>query len=82
MADNTLVNGQITDAVTQSNLSVIGGAPAQSLGVVYQAVAQSVALALISAQQAQAGLAQIGNAVTSSAVALVLAASGGNGRAP
>ena len=82
MADVTLVNGQVTDAVTQANVTVLGSAPAQSLGTLYQSVAHSISLALVSAQQAQAGLAQIANAVTASAVATVLASAGGGGRGP
>jgi hypothetical protein len=79
MATETTVNSQITDAVTQANLTVLGDAPAQAAGLVYQTIAHSISLAMVSAQQAQAGLAQIGNAVTSSAVAVVLAAAGRTG---
>lgn len=82
MADVTLVNGQVTDAVTQANVTTLGSAPAQSLGTLYQTVAHSVSLALVSAQQAQAGLAQIANAVTASAVATVLASAGRSERSP
>jgi len=74
MALDTPLNSQITDAVTQANVTVLGDAPAQAVGLVYQTVAHSISLAMVSAQQAQAALAQIGNAVTSSAVAVVLAA--------
>jgi hypothetical protein len=80
MATETTVNSQITDAVTQANLTVLGDAPAQAAGLVYQTIAHSISLAMVSAQQAQAGLAQIGNAVTSSAVAVVLAAAGRTGQ--
>ena len=31
MADPTLVNGQITDAVTQANVKVLADAPAQAI---------------------------------------------------
>jgi len=82
MADVTLVNGQVTDAVTQANVTALGSAPAQSLGTLYQTVAHSVSLALVSAQQAQAGLAQIANAVTASAVATVLGSAGRGERGP
>jgi hypothetical protein len=33
---NSLTNGQITDAVTQTNVKVVGDAPALPLGVIYQ----------------------------------------------
>ena len=36
MADNTPVNGMITDAVTQANVKVLGDAPAMAMGSLYQ----------------------------------------------
>jgi Killing trait len=72
MADNTLVNGQITDAVTQTNVKVVAEAPAQSMALIYQTMAHSISLAMENAQQAQGGLQQIGNAVTSSAITMIL----------
>jgi hypothetical protein len=74
MAENTPVNGQITDAVTQTNVKVLGEAPAQSMALVYQTMAHSISLAMENAQQAQGGLQQIGNAVTSSAITMIMAA--------
>ena len=73
MAD-TPVNGQITDAVTQTNVKVLGEAPAQSMALVYQTMAHSISLAMENAQQAQGGLQQIGNAVTSSAITMIMSA--------
>lgn len=67
-----LVNEQVTDAVTQANVKVLGEAPAQSMAMVYQTMAHSISLAMQNAQQAQGGLQQIGNAVTSSAVTMIL----------
>lgn len=72
MAYPTPVNGQITDAVTQTNVKVLGEAPAQSMALVYQTMAHSISLAMENAQQAQGGLQQIGNAVTSSAVTMIM----------
>ena len=72
MADVTAVNAQITDAVTQTNVKVVAEAPAQSMALVYQSMAHSISLAMQNAQQAQGGLQQIGNAVTSSAVTMIL----------
>jgi hypothetical protein len=72
MAQETLVNGQITDAVTQTNVKVLGEAPAQSMALVYQTMAHSISLAMENAQQAQGGLQQIGNAVTSSAITMIM----------
>ena len=72
MAHDTPVNGQITDAVTQTNVKVLGEAPAQSMALVYQTMAHSISLAMENAQQAQGGLQQIGNAVTSSAITMIM----------
>ena len=77
MAADTPVNSQITDAVTQSNVKVLGEAPAQSMALVYQTMAHSISLAMENAQQAQGGLQQIGNAVTSSAITMILNAAQG-----
>jgi hypothetical protein len=72
MPVDTPVNAQITDAVTQTNVKVLGEAPAQSMALVYQTMAHSISLAMQNAQQAQGGLQQIGNAVTSSAVTMIM----------
>jgi len=44
MALPTEVNGQITDAVTQANVSVLGQAPAMAMGTIYQAQANAMAV--------------------------------------
>jgi hypothetical protein len=72
MAADPPVNSQVTDAVTQTNVKVLGEAPAQSMALVYQSMAHSISLAMQNAQQAQGGLQQIGNAVTSSAVTMIM----------
>jgi len=72
MADSTPVNSQITDAVTQANVKVLGESPAQSMALIYQTMAHSISLAMENAQQAQGGLQQIGNAVTSSAITMIM----------
>ncbi len=72
MVQETPVNSQITDAVTQTNVKVLAEAPAQSIALVYQTAAHSISLAMENAQQAQGGLQQIGNAVTTSAVTMIL----------
>ena len=81
MADSTSVNSQITDAVTQTNVKVVAEAPAQSMAMVYQTMAHSISLAMENAMQAQGGLQQIGNAVTSSGVRMIFdAANSGGGK--
>ncbi|WP_115530888.1 RebB family R body protein [Xanthomonas campestris] len=57
MAFPTAVNDQITDAVTQTNVKVIGEAPAMAMGAIYQSMAHSSANA-VAAQQQQNTLAQ------------------------
>ena len=75
MADE--VNSQITDSVTQTNVKVVGEAPAQAMGLVYQTMAHSISLSMQNAMQGQASLQTINNAVTSSACRMILEASGG-----
>lgn len=53
MADNTPVNSQITDSVTQANVEVLGQAPAMAMGNLYQATAQALANAAHNATTAQ-----------------------------
>ncbi|HLZ68171.1 MAG TPA: RebB family R body protein [Aliidongia sp.] len=66
------MNDQITDSVSQSNVTVLGNAPAMALGVIYQSLAQAVSLAAQNAVAAQQSLAAINQAATASAVALIL----------
>ena len=54
MADPTSVNGQVTDSVTQSNVTVVGDAAAHSIGTMYQTLAHVISLSMqnsVSAQQ-------------------------------
>ncbi|TWB37662.1 RebB family R body protein [Nitrospirillum pindoramense] len=41
MAFPTVVNSQITDSVTQSNVKVVGETPAQAEGELFQTMAES-----------------------------------------
>ncbi|WP_011178426.1 RebB family R body protein [Caedibacter taeniospiralis] len=70
MADNAItpnlyVNPQVTDSVTSNMMNVIGMAPAQAMGVLYQGVASTANLAIQNAQSSSQQLNQIGQAVTS-----------------
>ncbi len=71
MASDTPVNSQITDAVTQSNLTVLGGAPAQSLATVYQIMAQSVGTSMQNAVNNQQNMNTIDNAIVSQGIAML-----------
>ena len=73
MADNMLVNSQITDAVTQTNVKVVAEAPAQAIASLYQVSSHSTGLALQNAVYSQQALNQISTAVVSKAVALIMA---------
>ncbi|WP_428067656.1 RebB family R body protein [Chryseobacterium gambrini] len=58
---DTKVNDQITDAVTQANVKVLGEAPAVAMGNLYQAMAHSTGILFqnaVSAQNQQNILAQ------------------------
>ena len=59
MAFPTAVNDHITDAVTQTNVKVIGEAPAMAMGTIYQSMAHANGtLFQNAAQQQQYTLAQ------------------------
>ena len=49
----TTVNAQITDAITQTNVKVLGEAPAMAMGSLYQTIGNSVAMAAANAVYAQ-----------------------------
>ena len=55
------VNPQITDAVTQTNVNVVGEAPAMAMGSLYQTAAMASSVSLqnaVAAQQAQQMLSE------------------------
>jgi len=59
MAMPTPVNGMITDAVTQTNVKVLGDAPAMAMGAIYQSLSHSTGILFenaVSSQQ-QTGIA-------------------------
>ncbi|AOL18913.1 RebB family R body protein [Xanthomonas citri pv. malvacearum] len=61
MAFPTAVNPQITDAVTQTNVKVVGEAPAVAMSSIYQSMADSSGILFqnaVAAQQQQDTLAQ------------------------
>jgi hypothetical protein len=50
---NTVVSEQITDAVTQSNVKVVGEAPAMAMALVYQTMSHSTGLMFENAVNSQ-----------------------------
>jgi hypothetical protein len=75
MAVPTPVNSQITDALTQSNVEVLGTAPAIAMGNLYQATAQALANAAHNATIAQQQMNLTAQAVTTTGVAMILSLS-------
>jgi hypothetical protein len=65
------VNSQITDAVTQANVKVVGEGPAQALAVETQAMAHSTGLAMENATQTQGGMQHVNNTATAAMISLI-----------
>jgi Killing trait len=72
MAFPTSVNSQITDAVTQANVKVLGEAPAMALGMLYQTLSNSLSIAAQNAVAAQQNMHSISAATTTACVAALL----------
>ena len=68
MAIPTAVNGQITDAVTQTNVKVLGDAPAMAMGTVFQSLAHSTGILYENATSSQQQLAIAAQASTNQGV--------------
>ena len=68
MADNTPVNGQITDSVTQANVKVLGDAPAMAMGAIYQSLSHSTGILYENATSSQQQLGIAAQAATNQGV--------------
>jgi hypothetical protein len=68
MAEPTLVNGQITDAVTQTNVKVLAEAPAMAMATVYQTMAQAIGLSMQNAVANQQNMNTLSVAVLTKCV--------------
>ncbi|MBL4614618.1 MAG: RebB family R body protein [Magnetovibrio sp.] len=66
-----MVQSQITDAVTQTNVKVLGESPASALGISSQAMSHAMGLAMENATHTQGGMQQIGNSAAASLMALI-----------
>lgn len=66
------VNAQVTDAVTQNNVKIVGESPAQALGVALQALSQTTGLAMANATSTQGGTQQVASAATASICAMIV----------
>ena len=74
MANDDSVNPQITDAVTQTNVKVLGEAPPEAVAIATQAMAHATGLAMESASQAQGGMQQVNNTSTAAIITLIMQA--------
>jgi hypothetical protein len=72
VADPTTVNPQITDAVTQTNVSTVGQAPAVALGQLLQSTSHALSLLLLNASHAQQQTAITAQAATTASVQALL----------
>jgi hypothetical protein len=72
MAVDTAVNSQITDAVTQVNVKVLGDGPAVAVANLYQATAQALANAAHNATSAQQQTNILAQSVTAACVKSLL----------
>lgn len=71
MANTTLVNGQVTDAVTQANVKVLGDAPGQAMATIYQVMAHTTGMGMQNAVTAQQQLSTLSQATTTQGVNLL-----------
>ncbi len=71
MAEPTAVNSQITDAVTQANVKVLGEAPAMAMGTLFQTMAHSTGLLFENAVSASQQVNITAQAATTMGVSLL-----------
>jgi len=73
MADPTAVNDQITDAVTQADVKVLGDAPAMAMGAIYQSLAHATGILFENAVSAQQNAAMLAQAATNMGIMQIYA---------
>lgn len=74
MADNSKVNGQVIDAVTQTNVNVLGTSPAQALSSLYQMASHANGMALQNSVSNQQNLNQLNAAIVADAIKIISSA--------
>ncbi|HEY2068061.1 MAG TPA: RebB family R body protein [Rhizomicrobium sp.] len=82
MGNPTAVNAQVTDAVTQTNVKVVGEAPAEAIAAETQAMAHSIGLAMENATATQGGMQQINNAATGTLISQITGAQSSAAKVP
>ncbi len=73
-AEPTPVNGQITDAVSQGNVTVLASAPAMAMGSIYQSAAHSIGILYQNSVQAQMAASISAQAATNQGVMQIYSA--------
>jgi phosphoheptose isomerase len=68
MAFPTALNDQVTDAVTQSNVKVIGEAPAMAMGTIFQTMGHSTGILFANAVASQQQMNTLSQASTNQGV--------------
>lgn len=71
MADNSTVNRQVTDAVTQTNVTVLGESPAQALSNLYQMATQANGMSMQNAVSNQQNLNQLNSVIVAEAINII-----------
>ncbi|SMX43118.1 RebB family R body protein [Actibacterium lipolyticum] len=71
MAGNSDVNPQVTDEVTQTNVTVIGESPAQAMGTLYQIAAQAAGIAISNANANQGNLNALNPTIVAQAIKII-----------
>lgn len=71
MANDTPVNSQITDAVTQTNVKVLGEAPAQAMATLYQVASQAAGIAIANANSNQQNLNALNPSIVAQAIKII-----------
>ncbi|MBL4693637.1 MAG: RebB family R body protein [Magnetovibrio sp.] len=71
MPNASTVNSQITDAVTQTNVKVLGEAPAQAAATLYQVASHSSGLAMANAVSNQQNLNSLNAVIIADAINII-----------
>lgn len=71
MSEPVTVNPVVTDAVTQTNVKVLGEGPAEGVDIAIQASAHATGLAMENATQTQGGMQQINNAAVAALLTMI-----------
>lgn len=71
MANDIMVNSQITDAVTQTNVKVLGEAPAQAMATLYQVASQAAGIAISNANSNQHNLNLLNPSIVAQAINII-----------